>query len=499
MDVGWLDFPVQMRKANHFTGNPRGPDQHSGRRWRCLTFVVLAAFVLGAVNVTAAANKEMSPVDFDLLAPTPPMGWNSWDCLGLDASEAQVKAVADYIAAHLKKYGWQYVVIDAGWFHPSELTTAKSHTPDPPQSLDGFGRLIPDTGKYPSSANGVGFKALAGYIHRKGLKFGIHIMRGIPWNAIANKTPIKGTSYFAPDVANLKDVCHWSPIMKGVDMLKPGAQAYYNSVFELYAEWGVDFVKVDDMPLPAHAAEIAAVHKAILESKAPIVFSLSSNVTPLNQKNYLAQAAHMWRISNDFWDDWKWLKLQFDICRQWDSPRTPGRWPDADMLPLGKLRKTGGDAWIASQLGSTMDQVTDEYSRFTDPEKYTLMTLWCIFKSPLMLGGYLPENDAITDKLITNEEVIAVDQKSVNNHEIRNRDGIVIWTVDQPGTQAKYVAIFNLNESRLESVSVPWNEIGLAGNLRVRDLWARKNLGKIAGTFTTKVEPHGCVLVKIGG
>jgi len=486
-----------MSKANPLIVNAHASYRHKDHRSRSLTFAVFLAIILASINFAVAGNKGKFPVDFDSLAPTPPMGWNSWDCLGLDANEAQVKAVADYMAAHLKKYGWQYVVIDAGWFHPKELTTAKSHTIDPPQNLDEFGRLIPDAGKYPSSANGVGFKALADYVHRKGLKFGIHIMRGIPWNAVAKKTPIKGTSYFAPDVANLNDVCNWSPIMKGVDMSKPGAQAYYDSVFELYAEWGVDFVKVDDMPLPAHAAEIGAVHQAILNSKAPIVFSLSSNVTPLNQKNYLAQAAHMWRISNDFWDDWKWLKLQFDICRQWDFPRTPGRWPDADMLPLGKLRKTGGDAWIASQLGSTMDKVTDEYSRFTDSEKYSLMTLWCIFKSPLMLGGYLPENDAITDKLITNDEVIAVDQQSVNNHEVRNRDGIIIWIADKPRTKAKYVAIFNLNDGRSENVNVPWSEIGLTGQLKVRDLWAKKNLGRFDGEFAAKVEPHGCVLVKV--
>jgi len=486
-----------MSKANPFNVNFHASYRHKGHRSRFVTFPVFLIISLASINFAFADNKKKSSVDFDSLASTPPMGWNSWDCLGLDANETQVKSVADYMAAHLKKYGWQYVVIDAGWFHPRELTTAKSHTVDPPQSLDEFGRLIPDTGKYPSSTNGAGFKALADYIHRKGLKFGIHIMRGIPWNAVANKTPIKGTGYFASDVANLKDVCNWSPIMKGVDMSKAGAQAYYDSVFELYAEWGVDFVKVDDMPLPAHAAEIEAVHQAILNSKAPIGFSLSSNVTPLNQKNYLAQAAHMWRISNDFWDDWKWLKLQFDICRQWDFQRTPGRWPDADMLPIGKLRKTGGDAWIASQLGSTMEKVTDEYSRFTGPEKYTLMTLWCIFKSPLMLGGYLPENDAITVKLITNDEVIAVDQQSMNNHEVRNRDGIVIWTAEQPGTQAKYVAIFNLNDVRSENVSLPWKEIGLSGKLKVRDLWAKKNLGNFDGTFTAKIEPHGCVLVKI--
>ena len=126
-----------------------------------------------------------------------------------------------------------------------------------------YGRLIPDTVKYPSAKAGAGFKPLADYIHSKGLKFGIHVMRGIPWNAVANNTPVKGTSYYAPGIANLDDTCAWSRIMKGIDMDKPGAQEYYNSVFELYAEWGVDFVKVDDISMPYHAAEIEGVHTAI--------------------------------------------------------------------------------------------------------------------------------------------------------------------------------------------------------------------------------------------
>ena len=461
-----------------------------------LVLIICATLVFGACTTPVTKIKEKAAVSFDSLAVTPPMGWNSWDCLGLDANETHIRAVADYIAENLKKYGWEYVVIDAGWFHPKEMITAESHTHNPVQNLDKYGRLIPDTVKYPSAKGGVGLKALADYIHSKGLKIGIHVMRGIPWNAVAHNTPIKGTAYFASEVANLQDTCAWSPIMKGVNMGKPGAQEYYNSVYELYAEWGIDFVKVDDISGPYHSAEIEGVHNAIVNSNAPIFLSLSPGAAPVAKWAHLAKNAQMWRISDDFWDDWKWLKRQFGLCSKWDSIYIPGRWPDADMLPLGKLRITGGDAWIASQLGSTIEKVTNEYSRFSDTEKYTLFTLYSIFRSPLMLGGYLPENDSVTYKIITNEEVIAVDQRSENIHEIRNSEGIVVWSADRPGTKAKYVAIFNINDGKPLKIVVNWKEIGLDGEVNVRDLWSKKDLGKFAGEFSTEVEAHGCKLIQ---
>jgi len=459
--------------------------------------IISLILVLSACNSPVKQTNQKPTVNFDSLAMTPPMGWNSWDCLGLDANEDQIKAVADYMAENLKQYGWKYVVIDAGWYHPKELITANSHLRNPVQNIDQYGRLIPDTLKYPSAKGGVGFKALADYIHGKGLKFGIHVMRGVPWNAVAYSSRIKGSSYFATDIADLADTCKWSPIMKGVNMEIPGAQEYYNSVYELYAEWGVDFVKVDDISNPYHTAEIEGVHNAILNSGYPIVLSLSPGPSPVKEIEHLTKNAHMWRISGDFWDDWKWLKLQFGICNQWDSIHTPGHWPDADMLPMGKLRKTGGDEWIASQLGGTIEEVTDEYSRFTDTEKYTLFTLYSIFRSPLMIGGYLPENDSVTYKIITNEEVIAVNQSSQNNHELRNKDGIVVWTADDPATNAKYVAIFNINDGEPQKIVVRWTELGLDGELTVRDLWAKKDLGKFATEFSADVEAHGCILISL--
>ncbi len=452
-----------------------------------------------ACNTPDRITQTRNIIAFDSLAVTPPMGWNSWDCLGIDANEEQVKKVADYMAANLKQYGWEYIIIDAGWFHPKELVTAEAKRKNPLQNLDTYGRLIPDTIKFPSAKGGVGFRALADYIHSKGLKFGFHLMRGIPWNAVANNTPIEGTTFYVTNIADLLDTCEWSNIMKGVNMSKPGAQEYYNSVFKLYGQWGIDFVKVDDISRPYHKAEIEGVQNAILQSGAPIVLSLSPGETPVEQWDHLTENAQMWRISGDFWDDWKWLKKQFDICHRWDSIQTPGHWPDADMLPIGKLRITGGDDWIASQLGTTRDNISNEYSRFTDPEKYSLMTLWCMFRSPLMLGGYLPENDSVTTELITNKEVIAINQNSENNHQLKSNNGIIVWTADVPGTKQKYVALFNTNDGNPQMATVQWSELGLNGEQQVRDLWAKKNLGKMKESFSVMVEAHNCMLVKIGG
>ena len=226
--------------------------------------------------------------------------------------------------------------------------------------------------------------------------------------------------------------------------------------------------------------------------------SLSPGPAPVSQWAHLAENAHMWRISGDFWDDWKWLKRQFGLASQWDSIHTPGHWPDADMLPSGKLRKTGGDAWIAEQLGSTVEEVTDEYSRFTDTEKYTLFTLYAIFRSPLILGGYLPENDSITNAIITNEEVIAVNRESQNNHELSNHDGIVIWTADIPRSGSRYVAIFNINDGPPREVTLEWDRLGFTASQKVRDLWKRADLGKFDRAFTVSLEAHGCILLKVG-
>jgi alpha-galactosidase len=191
------------------------------------------------------------------------------------------------------------------------------------------------------------------------LKFGIHIMRGIPWDAVHLNLPIKGTDYRAQDIALMADTCDWNKSMKGVDVAQIAGQAYYNSLFELYAQWGVDYVKVDDISRPYNVANVEAIHKAIQLSRRDMILSLSPGPTPLQQAEHVMQYANLWRISNDFWDHWKFVKRQMDYCRQWYPHITEGHWPDIDMLPLGKLRVTGADEWVASLLEDDFENMNN--------------------------------------------------------------------------------------------------------------------------------------------
>jgi hypothetical protein len=273
-------------------------------------------------------------------SPTPPMGWNSWDSYGTTVTEAQVKANADAMARDLKSHGWHYIVVDIQWYEPN--AQGHDYAPGATLAMDEYGRLLPAVNRFPSSANGQGFKTLADYVHSKGLKFGIHIMRGIPRQAVEQNLPIKGTPYHAADVADKDNHCRWNPDMWGVDTTKPGAQAYYDSIAELYASWGVDFIKADDMGSHLYQpAEIRALALAIRKTGRAMVLSISPGPAPLSEAEFFNKYAQMWRISDDFWDDWKLLKKQFDYTRDWaEYVGKNDTWPDADMLPLGKLRVT---------------------------------------------------------------------------------------------------------------------------------------------------------------
>lgn len=371
--------------------------------------------------------SESAPakVDFLTWAPTPPMGWNSWDCFATTVTEAQTEAQADYMAANLKKHGWHYIVVDIQWYEPN--ASSFTYRQNASLSMDEFGRLLPATNRFPSAMNGIGFKSLGDYVHAKGLKFGIHLMRGIPRQAVRENTLVKGTNFRARDIANTNSICEWNPDMFGVDMTKPGAQAYYDSVFELIASWGVDYVKVDDLSRPYHAneKEVEAIRKAIDRTGRPMVLSLSPGETALTAAEHVMQHANLWRISDDFWDNWPALHEQFERLRKWNNSRGPGHWPDADMLPLGVL-----------DMGKRK-------TRFTPDEQYTLMTLWSIVRSPLMLGADMTKLDGFTLSLLTNDEVLAVNQHSSGNRELYHRGDLVAWIADVSESKDKYVALFN--------------------------------------------------------
>ena len=418
------------------------------------------------------------------LAPTPPMGWNSWDAYGFTVTESEAKAHADYMAAKLAKYGWQYVVVDIEWYTPK--VRSHGYIADPSNvTMDEFGRFTPAVNRFPSAANGAGFKPLADYIHSKGLKFGIHIMRGIPRLAVEGNLPIKGTSYTAAQVADKVHVCTWGNMVDtyGVDVSKPGGQAYYDSIAALYASWGVDFIKADDMGRPYYAAEIAALSEAMRKTGRPMVLSLSPGATPVDQAAHLRKYAQLWRISDDFWDDWKLLKQQFSLAAKWAPYSGSGAWPDADMLPLGRIgiRAENGD---------------DRRTRFTKDEQVTMMTLWSIFRSPLMFGGDLPSNDEFTISLITNPEVLAVNQHSTGNQPVIQTQNAAVWTARPESGNGYYVAVFNLGDSP-QDLRYSWHDLHLPGSrYRLRDLWRHQDMGPDDALKVT-LGPHASALYRV--
>ncbi|MGI6256360.1 MAG: alpha-galactosidase, partial [Acutalibacter sp.] len=183
----------------------------------------------------------------DQVALTPPMGWNSWDCYGPAVNEEQLLGNARYMADHLKEYGWEYVVCDIQWSEPTAGKYSAYYVPFAWLTLDEYGRVLPAPERFPSAAGGRGFGPIAEKIHNLGLKFGIHIMRGVPRLAVHKHLPVLGTDTTCDKIASDTSVCKWNTDMYGIDALKEGAQAYYDSIFKLYASWGVDFVKVDDI------------------------------------------------------------------------------------------------------------------------------------------------------------------------------------------------------------------------------------------------------------
>jgi len=431
------------------------------------------------------------------LAAKPPLGWNSWNSFGVSVTEEQVRANAAYMAERLKPHGYEYVVIDMGWYLPPEVGLSRFKEPDPPQAIDDHGRLVPDPVKFPSSAGGKGLAPLADYVHGLGLKLGIHVMRGIPRQAVAAGTTVAGTSVAAGDVVDEGSSCDWYHGMRGVDVDRPGGREYYDSIVRLYGEWGVDYIKADDMSHPYHAREIEALAAAIERSGRPIVLSLSPGATPLDEADHVKAHAQMWRISSDFWDHWPLLERQFELCRLWQPHVGPGHWPDADMLPLGRLRLNGADDYAARVMGHSVDEITDEESRLTSAEQRTLLTLWSIFRSPLMMGGHLPATDDSTLDLLTNDEVLAVNQAGTNNRVVRSEGDREIWAADEPGTGAVYAAFFNKGAEKTRLVRLETKDVGLPGRVQVRDLWRRSDAGEFDGSIAAEVEPHGAVLVKM--
>lgn len=449
------------------------------------TIDVARYLAFAAALLTMQMAPQSAAAQFSQLAPTPPMGWNSWDSYGTTIRENKVKANADAMAAKLEQFGWRYIVVDIQWYEPN--AQAHGYRPNAVLQMDDYGRLVPAVNRFPSAANGQGFKPMADYVHSKGLKFGIHILRGIPRQAVAQNSPIAGTTLHAADAADKNSLCKWNTDMYGVDMSKPGGQAYYDSIVAQYAKWGVDFIKADDMSSPYHKAEIEGLHKAILKSGRPIVLSLSPGPAPLAEVASLRANAQMWRIEDDLWDNWKSVRAMYTRMEGWSKLVEAGHWPDADMLPLG-------------HIGLRAERGNDRLSLLTHDEQQTMMTLWSIFRSPLMFGGDLPTLDPFTTSLLTNRDVLAVNQHSDGNRVVYSHGDLRVWTASTSprvtGERVHYVAIFNLGDAPVNE-KVTLAQAGLMqGKGSLKDLWTGKTIPGSTEIPAT-LAPHASALYSL--
>ncbi len=437
-------------------------------------------------------------------APLPPMGWNSYDYYDTTVDEAAVKANADYMARHLKKYGWEYVVADIQWYalKAGSQRDKFQYIPFCGVAMDEYSRLLPDPERFPSSPGGAGFKPLADYIHGLGLKFGIHIMRGIPRIAAHNHTPILGdTNATADMVADPSSICAWNPDMYGVRNT-PEGQAYYDSLIALYASWGVDFIKCDDIcntnayPHKPYSArhEIEMLSKAIQRCGRPIVLSLSPGPALIEEAWHYAAHANMWRITDDFWDKWDLLKNMFHRCELWQNHVSPGCYPDCDMLPLGALGRGFG---------------CERNTNFTLEEQRTMLTLWCLFGSPLMLGAELTKLDEETLSLITNEKVLAMRSPACRPRQIRLDEEAAVWAATGTNAQgeenAAYLALFNLGD-RENPVEVSMSDVETAcgapeGSFSQRrllvSLWQDSAMTLSGNQLRVLIPSHGCAAYQL--
>lgn len=425
--------------------------------------------------------------DFKNWAKTPPCGWNSWDCFGAGVNEEQLIANADYMAKHLKQYGWEYIVCDIQWYEPKACSNDYNNFAE--LCCDEYGRLIPAQNRFPSSKGGKGFKPIADYIHSLGLKFGIHIMRGIPRQAVHADLPIKDSEYTARQVAHHFSICSWNTDMYGMKNCD-GAQDYYNSIIKMYADWGVDYIKCDDIAVtefrkwdnPYSADyEIEMLRNAIDSCGREIVLSLSPGPALRNKAEHLKANANMWRLTGDFWDLWEHLYAMFDKCEEWQGVRGVGSYPDCDMLPIGRISK------LCSYHGAQ-----NRMSNFTHDEHYTLMTLWGIFGSPLMIGGNMPENDEFTLSLLNNAEYMNMHRTVKNSRMLcrneENDKGYIIW--DGENEDSRFVALFNTDEKPITINTAEKINISVDGSY---DIWQKCTVSENNIT----VQPHGARLLKL--
>ncbi len=445
-----------------------------------------------AKNSAGTTETEIKIICGDTLALTPPMGWNSYDAFGDSVVESEVVSNALWLKEHLQPLGWDTVVVDFRWY--DRLADGVRVQNPEGVTIDEFGRCIPPTNRFPSAANGAGFKPLADKIHALGLKFGIHIMRGIPRRAVEQNLPIAGSQFTAAQAAlpdgDTNRTCVWNRDMFGVDAATEAGRGWYASIARQYADWGVDYIKCDDIANLQRgkfydASEIEALSIALKNSGRSIVLSLSPGATPVNAGPHVKQFANLWRISGDFWDNWSSLDRNFGLFAAWYGDGGPGHWPDGDMIPFGRICQRNCDVH------------PERSTRFTRDEQLTLLSLWALAPSPLMLGMNLPDNNDWTTAILSNPEVLSVNQDPLGK-PARRMTGppqiAEVWLKElADGSFA--VGFFNRAVQPVK-INFPWRNLGFLTTPEVRDLWLRQDSVR-KENFAAELPPHGCVLLRV--
>ncbi len=464
-----------------------------------------SAIIISVLCVTTLAGKSQQ--SDAKLAQTPPMGWNSFDSYGVYLHEKAAYDNLEAFAKKLKPFGYEYFVIDAGWFgefklQPETMFPAEKHAAK--IKFNEFGLLQPSDTYFPN-----GMKPVIDRCHELGIKFGLHLMRGIPRAAVKANTPVKGTKYFAQDIADTTSICNWNRQNYGVDMSKPGSQEFYNSLINQMAEWGVDFVKYDDIvPFPE---EVKAVANAIAQCGRPMILSLSpgGNVDPNHLEAF--QKGHMLRVSPDIWDDQKGINECFHEWRKWNGKSQPGFWIDMDMIPFGQLQmmspKPAGIKGSETKK-EIMDKIKsgeiatfellagkgfNRWSEFTKDQMYTFITLRALSASPLMMGGDLPTLDDFSMKLLTDKEMLKCNQNGVMGILVYEAAGIEIWKTPKKNSKEGWIGIFNRTEE-IKSISLKPENLGLdaAASYKLQDVWNNSEVQ----TLDFKINPNGVVFLK---
>jgi hypothetical protein len=433
-------------------------------------------FVLSVRALTASAATS------EALAQAPPMGWNSFDSYGVYLHEGAALANLEAMADKLLPHGYEYFVIDNGWFgeytlQEGTIFPAEKHAHD--IRIDEYGYFLPSEVYFPN-----GLKPIAERCHELGLKFGVHLMRGIPRKAYEMDLPIKGTPYTARDIANTnpEENCKWCYYCYAVDMSKPGAQEWYDGLIEHIASMGVDMIKYDD--IVAHPDEVEAVAKAIVKTGRPILLSLSPGGKVDPEAIDFFKMGNMLRVTPDVWDEQKYIDLCFDAWRKWQGKEQPGFWIDMDMIPFGQLQlmsppssdgaKTAMDKGDIALAGKGVNR----WSQLSKPQMETFITMRALAASPLMMGGDLPTLDEFSLKLITDPDMLACNQNGAMGSLVDEHDGVEIWRSKKRGfASAGWVGVFN-RSIRVKTVELSAGRLGFEAeeSIRLRDVWKARQL-----------------------